>query len=127
MLLKLNPGSEVPIYLQLRNQIVVGIASGELRPGENLPPVRQLAADIGINLHTTNKAYSILKSEGFITLKPQKGAVIRDRIIQTEKYLGDLKEQLLPIIAEASCRGLSDGDFQSLCSDIRQSIKKMVQ
>ena len=66
MILSLDMSSDVPIYVQLRNQIVTGIGKGELKAGESLPSVRQMAQDAGINSMTVNKAYQILKAEGFI-------------------------------------------------------------
>ena len=68
MILSLDMSSDVPIYVQLRNQIVTGIGKGELKAGESLPSVRQMAQDAGINSMTVNKAYQILKAEGFIEI-----------------------------------------------------------
>ena len=68
MILKLDFESEIPIYIQLRNQIVVAIAHGELSQGEKLPTIRNLAEDLGINNMTVNKAYAMLKQEGFISI-----------------------------------------------------------
>ncbi|MFT8887299.1 MAG: GntR family transcriptional regulator [Ethanoligenens sp.] len=76
MLLKIDFLSEEPIYMQIRNQIVVGIASGNLRDGDALPSVRTLGEEIGVNLHTVNKAYKLLQKEGFITLARSRGAVV---------------------------------------------------
>ncbi|ECV7489956.1 GntR family transcriptional regulator, partial [Salmonella enterica subsp. enterica serovar Muenchen] len=56
MIIQLDLQSDVPIYTQLVHQIIEGIASGRLQPGEPLPSVRSLASDIGVNLHTVNKA-----------------------------------------------------------------------
>ena len=68
--------SEEAIYVQLKNQIILGIATDRIREGDSLPSVRQLADNIGINMHTVNKAYSVLRQEGFIKLDRRKGAVI---------------------------------------------------
>ena len=68
--------SDEAFYIQLRNQIIVGIAQERIREGDSLPSVRQLAESIGINMHTVNKAYSVLKQEGFIKLDRRRGAVI---------------------------------------------------
>ena len=74
MLIKItNFRSEIPIYAQIKNQIVEGIASGILPEGESLPSVRQFAVDMGINMHTVNKAYSILKRDGFVIIHKRKG------------------------------------------------------
>ena len=73
MIIKINMKSEIPIYLQLRNQIVMGIGKGEFEEGELLPTVRQMAADLGINNMTVSKAYQLLKSEGFIETDRRRG------------------------------------------------------
>lgn len=77
MLLRLDFSGDVPIYQQIRNQVVIAIASGELRPGEKLPTVRALAEECGINMMTASKAYQLLKSEGYITTGRRDGAVVR--------------------------------------------------
>ena len=66
MILEVDFNSEEALYIQLRNQIIVGIATNRLKEGESLPSVRQLAESIGINMHTVNKAYTVLKQEGFV-------------------------------------------------------------
>ena len=56
MILSIDQRSEAPLYLQIRDQVIEAIARGELAPGDALPSVRSLASDLGINLHTVNKA-----------------------------------------------------------------------
>ena len=75
MIIELDMSSSTPIYVQLRNQIVKGIGKGELKTGEKLPTVRQLASDAGVNTMTVNKAYQILKNEGFIRTDRRLGAL----------------------------------------------------
>lgn len=77
MLLRLDFSSDIPIYQQLRNQVVSAIASGELGPGERLPTVRALAEECGVNMMTVSKAYQVLKAEGYITTGRRGGAVVR--------------------------------------------------
>ena len=77
MLLRLDFSSDVPIYQQIRNQVVAAIASGQLRPGEKLPTIRALAEEAGINMMTASKAYQLLKSEGYITTGRRDGATVR--------------------------------------------------
>ena len=77
MLLRLDFTGGVPIYQQIRNQIVVAIASGDLKPGEKLPTVRALAEETGINMMTASKAYQLLKAEGYITTGRRDGAMVR--------------------------------------------------
>ena len=78
MLLHLNFGCDVPIYVQIRNQIVLGIAEGKLSAGEKLPTIRTLSEECGINMMTVSKAYQLLKQEGYIHTDRRSGAVICD-------------------------------------------------
>ena len=75
MLIEIDFNSSEAIYVQLQNQIIMGIATDMIREGDTLPSVRQLADTVGINMHTVNKAYSILRQEGFIQLDRRRGAV----------------------------------------------------
>ncbi|WP_106495242.1 GntR family transcriptional regulator [Lentibacillus sp. Marseille-P4043] len=120
MYIKLDFESNEPIYTQLKHQIIAGIAKTELKAGEGLPSVRALAADIGINLHTVNKAYQQLKQEGFILIHRQKGVVVNpDGIPQAdEDYRNGLKTTLHPLIAESVCRGISEQEFIHYCSQL---------
>ena len=77
MILKIDMAGSIPIYVQLRNEIVKGIGRGELAAGENLPTVRQLASELGVNTMTVSKAYQLLKTEGFIETDRRKGAVVK--------------------------------------------------
>ena len=106
MILEVDFNSEEALYIQLRNQIIVGIATNRLKEGESLPSVRQLAESIGINMHTVNKAYTVLKQEGFVKVDRRRGAVIAidaDRISDLEQ----MRESLRVILARASCRNIS--------------------
>ena len=76
MYIVVNDMVDEPLYMQIRSQIIAGIARGDLTAGDALPSVRRLASDLGINLHTVNKAYTVLKQEGFVKVDRRKGAVI---------------------------------------------------
>ena len=78
MLIAVDAAAAEPLYLQIRNQIVAGIATGQLEPGQSLPSVRSLASDLGINLHTVNKAYAVLRDEGYLLMRGRSGAVVAD-------------------------------------------------
>ncbi|WP_217586578.1 GntR family transcriptional regulator [Lentibacillus saliphilus] len=125
MFLTLDLESEDPIYTQLKQQIIAGIAKKELTPGEALPSVRALASDLGINLHTVNKAYQQLKQEGFILIHRQKGVVVHPEGVAKadEAYFQLLEKTLHPIIAESICRDVSEETFIKLCKDIYQTYK----
>src|SRR5690625_6547452 len=87
MLIQLDFESEVPIYEQLKNEIIIGIAKKQLLPGERLPSVRTLASDIGINLHTVNKAYQQLKQEGYLLIHRQRG------VVRSEEHTSELQSR----------------------------------
>ena len=113
MILEVDFNSEEALYIQLRNQIIVGIATNRLKEGESLPSVRQLAESIGINMHTVNKAYTVLKQEGFVKVDRRRGAVIAidaDRISDLEQ----MRESLRVILARASCRNISREEVHAL-------------
>lgn len=118
MILKIDFESAMPIYEQLGRQIIEGIAKGELKPGEELPSVRQLAEDIGINLHTVNKSYNILKDEGYLAVDRRKGAMIKNVLPKiTEEYYESLEKELKYIIADAYCRGITKEQFLKQCEN----------
>lgn len=117
MILEVDFNSEEALYIQLRNQIIVGIATNRLKEGESLPSVRQLAESIGINMHTVNKAYTVLKQEGFVKVDRRRGAVIAidaDRISDLEQ----MRESLRVILARASCRNISREKVHALIDEI---------
>lgn len=123
MLLKINFESEMPIYEQLRRQMIIGIASGELEKGEELPSVRQLGGDIGINLHTVNKAYNILKNEGYLAIDRRKGAVVKDTMPAAEdEYIDNLNDELKYLIADSKNRGVNKEEFLKQCSKVYDEL-----
>ncbi|QYR21195.1 GntR family transcriptional regulator [Paenibacillus sp. sptzw28] len=117
MFIELDLQSDVPIYTQIAEQLVEGIASGELKPGEALPSVRSLASDLNINLHTVNKAYQSLKQEGFLQVHRKQGVVVQPAGMPdvTAAFLGKLRRQLRPLAAEAIVRGMSEAEFTEIC------------
>ena len=117
MLIEIDFNSDEAIYLQLRNQIILGIATSRFREGEQLPSVRQLAEDIGINMHTVNKAYTVLKQEGYVKVDRRKGAVIavdEDRMNTISK----LREELQVILAKSICKNISQEEVHALIDEI---------
>ncbi|XEC95135.1 GntR family transcriptional regulator [Paenibacillus tarimensis] len=125
MLLRIDLQSEVPIYTQLVNQIIEGIAGRQLTPGEALPSVRGMAADLGINLHTVNKAYQLLKQEGYVQIHRQKGVIINPDGFPSadDDYMVRMREQLRPLVAEAVCREHTEEQFVEECRNLFQQFK----
>ena len=117
MIIELDMNSSTPIYVQLRNQIVMGIGRGELKLGESLPTVRQLAQDIGVNTMTVNKAYQILKTEGYIKIDRRHGAIVSDNIDMDIVFREKLENELELLLAEAAINGMDKRDFLSMCNE----------
>ena len=117
LIIEIDFNSNEAIYIQLCNQIIMGIATDQLKVGETLPSVRQLADTIGINMHTVNKAYSVLKQEGFLTIDRRKGAVIS---IDADKMraLDEMKQELLVVLARGCCRNVSREEVHALIDEI---------
>ena len=124
MLLKLDFSMDVPIYMQIRNQIVMGIANGALKAGEKLPPIRTLASETGINTMTVNKAYQLLKQEGFIITDRRLGAMINpERVTTNTTPLTEHKELNL-LLSEFYIHGISKEELLNACSSIYDSLAK---
>lgn len=117
MIIEIDFNSDEALYLQLCNQIIMGIATAQLSEGDSLPSVRQLADSIGINMHTVNKAYTVLRQEGYVKVDRRRGAVIAidvDRI----RTLENLKRELQVILAKSSCKNISKEEVHELIEEI---------
>lgn len=117
MFLSIDFNSDEAIYIQLRNQIIMGIATDQFREGDSLPSVRQLADNIGINMHTVNKAYSVLKQEGYIKLDRRKGAVIAVDLDKL-KAIESMEKDLKVVIARALCKNISPEEIHQIVDGI---------
>lgn len=114
MLLKLDFGSDRPIYMQLWDQIVLGIAQGQLTAGERLPTIRALSEECGINMMTVSKAYQLLKQEGYITADRRSGAAVAAR----REVSGPTKETLDGLrlrLGELRLAGMDEEQVLDLC------------
>lgn len=117
MLIKIDFNSEEALYMQLRNQIILSIATNELCDGQVLPSVRQLAEDIGINMHTVNKAYSVLRQDGFVKLDRRRGAVIAVNIDKIQA-MQEMADDMSVIIAKAICKNISREEAHQILDEI---------
>ncbi|MEQ4724478.1 GntR family transcriptional regulator [Nonomuraea sp. B19D2] len=118
MQLTLDLDSEVPIYQQIRDRIVEAIARRQAREGDPLPSTRQLAADFGINFHTVNKAYDLLRQQGVIRINRKSGAVVRrdaDTGPPEAPFIDDWEERMRVLLAEATVHGIDRQDVLSRC------------
>ena len=117
MRIEIDFESDEALYIQLRNQIIYGIAAGQYQEGDSLPSVRQLADTIGVNMHTVNKAYSVLKREGYISLDKRRGAVIALDIDKMEQ-LEEMRRQLRIVLARGCCKNVSRQEVHDLVDEI---------
>ncbi|MBE5868652.1 MAG: GntR family transcriptional regulator [Lachnospiraceae bacterium] len=117
MIIEIDFNSEEAIYLQLRNQIIMGIATSSLREGDSLPSVRQLAEEIGINMHTVNKAYTVLRQEGYLKVDRRRGAVVALDIDKL-RAVEELRRELQVILAKSTCRNISRAEVHALIDEI---------
>lgn len=125
MILKVDFDLDVPIYLQIRNGIVLGIANKQLKEGDELPSVRGLAEDIGVNMHTVNKSYSMLKDDGYIKIDRRKGAIVSFNLKNNnEEFLNKLQENMEIYIAECINRGISLESFKYKIEEIFNNYRK---
>lgn len=123
MYIKIDFNSGEAIYVQLCNQIIMGIATNQIREGDSLPSVRHLAETIGINMHTVNKAYAILKQEGYLTLDRRRGAMI---VLDCNKVkaLEEMRETLQIVLARGMCKNISREEVHALVDEIYQTIDR---
>lgn len=116
MVISINEFSDTPIYIQIRDQIILGISEGKLSPGEQLPTVRTLALDIGINSMTVSKAYQLLKQEGYIVTDRRSGARISPDFKQRKELTPENEASLRRIISEVKISGMSE---EELLNEVR--------
>lgn len=117
MVIEIDFNSDEAIYVQLMNQIIMGIATSRLQEGDPLPSVRQLADTIGINMHTVNKAYSLLRQEGFVTIDRRRGAIIAIDVDKM-KALEEMKQNLMVALARGYCKNISRAEVHNLIDEI---------
>lgn len=125
MIIELQPYGGKPIYEQLILEIKRGIITGELVPGEPLPSVRNLASDIGINMHTVNKVYKYLQNEN-ILLKQKTGFIVNpDQLIEpTPATMATIRQQIYELMIEKHLHHLTDGEIVAIMADVSAEIFK---
>ena len=117
MVIEIDFNSDEAIYVQLMNQIIMGIATSRLQEGDPLPSVRQLADTIGINMHTVNKAYSLLRQEGCVTIDRRRGGIIAIDVDKM-KALKEMKQNLMVALARGYCKNISRAEVHDLIDEI---------
>lgn len=117
MVIEIDFNSDEAIYVQLMNQIIFGIATSRLQEGDQLPSVRQMADTIGINMHTVNKAYSLLRQEGFVSIDRRRGAIIAVDVNKI-KALEEMKKNLMIALARGCCKNITRAEVHDLIDEI---------
>ncbi len=117
MLIEIDFESDEAIYVQLRNQIILGIATSAIQEGDTLPSVRQLADNIGINMHTVNKAYNVLRQEGFLQLDKRRGAVICIDVNKLQA-IEELRMKMRVLLAQTACQGITRTEVHEMIDEI---------
>ena len=120
-MIKIDFQSDEALYIQLRNQIILGIATSTLREGDVLPSVRQLAEDIGINMHTVNKAYSVLRQEGFVTIDRRRGAIVSLDVDKLQA-LDEMQKNLRVLLAKGRCKNITRQEIHDMVDEICDGI-----
>ncbi|MEI8199365.1 MAG: GntR family transcriptional regulator [Eubacteriales bacterium] len=111
MLLSVDFENEMPIYMQIYEQIVLAISNGNLVPGEALPSVRSLSADIGVNIHTVNKSYAILRDEGYLKMSHRSGATVSMTMPDKSLIIPSIEDRLRQLSAQAAAHGIGQQEF----------------
>lgn len=123
MFIEIDFNSDQAIYLQLRDQIIMGIASSRFQEGDMLPSVRQLADTIGINMHTVNKAYTVLKQEGYVKVDRRRGVMVAVDIDRM-RAIEEIREDLTVTLAKANCKNISGEEVHALIDEIYEEYGK---
>ena len=121
MQITVDPDARLPVYRQIVSQLRRAIAVGEISPGDSLPPVRQLAEDVGVNFNTVAKAYRTLAAEGLVATHQGRGV----RVIVREKPQineGEVSVALERFLSEMMLAGMSDAQIIGL---VRQALETM--
>lgn len=124
MFIEIEPSSEIPIYTQLVNQLIELIAKGELQPNDTLPSVRSLAADLGVNMHTVNKAYHELERKRIIRIIPKSGAVVSEITTPNDEQLATITHALKTVLAESTVYGMNKDEVLSIALTIMSDYKE---
>ena len=122
MIIRIDFNSDEAIYMQLCNQIIMGVATSRLHEGDSLPSVRQLADEVGINMHTVNKAYTVLKQEGIIRLDRRRGAVIAIDIDKLQA-MEDMRRQLRVVLAKGRCKNITKEEVYALVDEVFEEYR----
>ena len=129
MFIQIEPESDIPIYEQVTQQIIEGIAKGNMKPGDALPSVRNLAADLGVNMHTVNKSYHELEAKGIVTIRAKSGAIIRsvEERELTADQLKKIEKNLKPVVAEGLVLGATADQIEHMVKKVFADLQVLTE
>ena len=122
MFIEMDFNSDEALYMQLRNQIIMGIARDMLKDGESLPSVRQMAGHLGVNMHTVNKAYALLRQDGYVKLDRRNGAVISVNLENKSHHVETIHSDMEMIVAQAICKNITMEEMQDLVQEMYEAF-----
>lgn len=122
-MIRIEPDSEMPVYLQIYWQIVEAISNGKLNRGARLPSSRKLASDLSINYHTVNKAYDLLLEKNFVYRNERKQTVIGRGEENDDRFILEWMRDEELLISEARATGLSTDTIRNLIANLLGSGK----
>ena len=117
MIIKIDFNSDEAIYMQITNQIIMGIAKRQICDGDQLPSIRKMADEIGLNMHTVNKAYTVLRQAGYVKLDRRRGAVVSVDVDKIEA-IEEIRRELSVTLAKAGCMHISKEEIHELVDEI---------
>lgn len=123
MVIEIDFNSDEALYIQLRNQIIMGIAKDTLKDGESLPSVRQMANMLGVNMHTVNKAYALLRQDGYVKLDRRNGAVISVSLENRSCHMESIHSDMEMIVAQAICKEITLAEMQELVQQMYDTFE----
>lgn len=122
MFIEMDFNSDEALYMQLRNQIIMGIARDMLKDGESLPSVRQMASHLGVNMHTVNKAYALLRQDGYVKLDRRNGAVVSVNLENKSHHVETIHSDMEMIVAQAICKNITMEEMQNLVQEMYEAF-----
>ena len=117
MYLEIDFNSDEAIYMQITNQIIMGIAKRQICDGDQLPSIRNMADEIGINMHTVNKAYTVLRQAGYVKLDRRRGAIVSVDVDKIDA-IEEIRRELSVTLAKAGCMHISKEEIHELVDEI---------
>lgn len=123
MIIEIDFNSDEALYLQVCHQIIMGIAMQQLQEGDPLPSVRAMAENIGINMHTVNKAYTVLRQEGYVQVDRRRGVVVAlnaDKLAAVQ----ELSRSLQVVLAKAHCNNITKQEVYELVDMIYAKMER---